>query len=245
MASYKVKIKSFEGPFDLLVYLIENARMSIYDIRVSEITGQYLDYLTHMRERDMVVGAEFLVLAATLIELISRMLLPRIRVDGVEEEDPRTDLTQRLIEYQIMKHAAGVIDERREFAALKLTKPQEDLSAFTGEPDEYLKMGMDSFMDAFKAFLYKKKKAGELEDMRERIERERMSVVTKRSMISKLLAAAKTGVLKFTQLLTGGAGKYDKVVTFVSLLEMIRAGEVSCIQERTFGEIDVCLQEKN
>ena len=92
--SYKVKLQSFEGPFDLLVYLIENAQMSIYDIRISEITNQYLEYIKAMEEADISVATEFMVLASTLIEIKSRMILPRITSEGrvLEEEDPRADL---------------------------------------------------------------------------------------------------------------------------------------------------------
>ena len=94
--SYKVKLQSFEGPFDLLVYLIENAEMSIYDIRISEITNQYLEYIRAMEENDINVATEFMVLASTLIEIKSKMILPRMSIEGqvMEEEDPRTGLVE-------------------------------------------------------------------------------------------------------------------------------------------------------
>jgi len=90
--SYKIKLDIFEGPFDLLVYLIENARMSVYDIHVSEITNQYIKYIEEMKALDINLATEFMVLAAALIEIKSKMLLPRIRLDGegLLEEDPRT-----------------------------------------------------------------------------------------------------------------------------------------------------------
>ena len=99
---YKVKLKSFEGPFDLLVYLIENAEMSIYDIKISEITNQYLAYLKEMEERDVALASEFMVLASSLIEIKSKMILPRATEDGQEivGEDPRTELVARLLEYK-------------------------------------------------------------------------------------------------------------------------------------------------
>ena len=98
---YKVRIDQFEGPFDLLLYLLENARMDIYDIRVTEITEQYIGYLKEMDELNVEVGSEFIVLAAALIRLKSRMLLPRVtEVDEmIVEEDPRTELAERLTEY--------------------------------------------------------------------------------------------------------------------------------------------------
>jgi segregation and condensation protein A len=237
--SYKVKLNTFEGPFDLLVYLIENAEMSIYDIRVSEITAQYLREIERMRSQDVMVGAEFLVLAATLIELKSRMLLPRIKIDGEVEEDPRADLTQKLIEYTKFKKRAALIEEQIDYAALKFVKPQEDLSPYTGEPDEYLKMDMDHFMTAFKAFIYKRKKNDELLRIQDHIEHERMTIVTKKSLISRLLKKAKDKILKFRDLLSPEADRYDKVVTFVSLLEMAKAGIVRVNQNGNFAEIEI------
>ncbi|MDR0817434.1 MAG: segregation/condensation protein A, partial [Clostridiales Family XIII bacterium] len=232
-------LNTFEGPFDLLVYLIENAEMSIYDIRVSEITAQYLREIGRMRDQDVMIGAEFLVLAATLIELKSRMLLPRIKIDGEVEEDPRADLTQKLIEYTKFKKRAAAIEERIDYAALKLVKPQEDLAPYTDEPDEYLKMDMDRFMTAFKAFIYKRKKNEELMRIQDRIEQDRMTVVTKKSLISRLIKKAKDKILKFRDLLSPEADRYDKVVTFVSLLEMAKAGLLRVRQNGNFAEIEV------
>ncbi|MDR2486412.1 MAG: segregation/condensation protein A [Clostridiales Family XIII bacterium] len=237
--SYKVKLNIFEGPFDLLVYLIENAEMSIYDIRVSEITAQYLRYIEQMREQDVMVGAEFLVLAATLIELKSKMLLPRIRVDGEIEEDPRTDLTQKLALYTKYKKLAALLEAQLDEAALKHTKPQEDLSPFTGEPDEFLRMDVQQFVAAFKAFLYKRQKGEELQRIQDRIAHERMTVANKKNIIGRLLAKAKDGVLRFRELLAAGQERYDKVVTFVSLLEMAKAGLLRVGQEGNFTEIAV------
>ena len=101
--SYRVKLNIFEGPFDLLVYLIEHARMSIYDIRVSEITTQYMAYIEQMQEADINPASEFMVLAAELLELKSKMLLPRKPVEedsGAGYEDPRTELVEKLKEYK-------------------------------------------------------------------------------------------------------------------------------------------------
>ena len=108
--SYKVSLRSFEGPFDLLVYLIENAQMSIYDIRISEITSQYLDYIDRMKALDFNVATEFMVLAATLIDIKAKMLLPRHTLQGQSEaeEDPRSELVERLLEYKKYKKGADI-----------------------------------------------------------------------------------------------------------------------------------------
>ena len=129
---YKVKLQAFEGPFDLLVYLIENARMNIYDIRVSEITAQYLDYIEQMQQMDVTVSSEFMVLAAELIELKSRMLLPRSNPETGEvvAEDPRTELVARILEYKTFKTLSGYLAEREEHGFMVREKPQEDISQY-------------------------------------------------------------------------------------------------------------------
>ena len=126
---YKVKLQSFEGPFDLLVYLIENAEMSIYDIKISEITTQYLAYIKAMEERDVALAAEFMVLASSLIEIKSKMILPRMTEDGqaLVEEDPRTELVARLVEYKQFKEIAEMLEQREERSFNIFEKPQEDI----------------------------------------------------------------------------------------------------------------------
>ena len=128
--SYKVKLQSFEGPFDLLVYLIENAEMSIYDIRISEITNQYLEYIRAMEENDINVATEFMVLASTLIEIKSKMILPRMSIEGqvMEEEDPRAGLVERILEYKRFKKAAEILQDRQEHCQRIFEKPQDDIS---------------------------------------------------------------------------------------------------------------------
>ena len=157
--SYKVKLDVFEGPFDLLVYLIENAEMSIYDINVSEIVAQYVDYIEKMKEMDIPVATEFMVLAASLIEIKSKMLLPRINSDGdeVTAEDPRTELVQKLLEYKRFKAAAAMLSESEEYMQRIFEKPQEDISEYVNQPDEYLKMDISQVVSAFNLFLSKKK----------------------------------------------------------------------------------------
>lgn len=237
--SYKVKLNIFEGPFDLLVYLIENAEMSIYDIKVSEITSQYLSHLEKMREQEIQIAAEFLVLAATLIELKSKMLLPRITIDGEIEEDPRTDLAEKLIQYTRYKKRAAILEDLREFAAMKMQKPQEDLQEYTNEPDEYLILDMDKFVNAFKAFIFRKKKRAELTEIQGSIKRQKMTVEAKTSFIHSILKKTKKGFISFRRFLKPEADRYDKVVTLVSLLDMTKVGMISVRQKENFADIEV------
>ena len=172
---YKVKLQSFEGPFDLLVYLIENAEMSIYDIRISEITTQYLDYIRQMEEQEISIAQEFMVLAASLIEIKSRMILPRSFDEGEEvvEEDPRKELVQRIIEYKKFKEISGYLKDREEHMSHIYDKPQEDISVYTDNPDEYLSLGLDQFIQAFNLFVKRKQRIEAVRKHYTRVERER------------------------------------------------------------------------
>jgi len=245
--AYKVRLNTFEGPFDLLVYLIERADMSIYDIQISAITRQYLEHIRGMEESDVAVSSEFLVLAATLIDIKSKMLLPRIKEDGTEAEDPRTDLSKKLALYVRFKKAAAALENQREFARLKLQKPQEDMLEFTGEPDIYLHMDMASFINAFKNFIHRRIKGEELEGIRRDIERERLSFEKKVSFIEKMLAAArkiKQKLLKFSELLSDEPDRADRVLTLVALLDMSNNGALKLEQHTSFGEIEIIPAEE-
>ena len=157
---YKVKIQSFEGPFDLLVYLIENAQMSIYDIEISSITRQYLDYIEAMQDMDIAVSTEFMVLASSLIEIKSKMILPRISQSGevIMEDDPRSELVERILEYKKFKKAAEILQQREEAAQDIFDKPQEDISQYLQQPDEYLNLDLKQFAGAFSAFLERRQR---------------------------------------------------------------------------------------
>jgi len=245
--SYKIRLNIFEGPFDLLVYLIERAEMNIYDIQISVITRQYLDYIRMMEENDVAASSEFMVLAATLIEIKSKMLLPRIKEDGTEIEDPRTDLTRKLVEYVRFKKAAEALEERREFACLKLTKPQEDLLPYTGEPDIYLRMDMEGFIGAFKNFIHRRIRGEELQRIRRGMERERLSLERKVSFIEKLVETArkaKKRILKFGDMLSGEKDRADRVVTLIALLNMTQDGMLKLRQKSNYGEIEILTDGK-
>ncbi|MBQ6989531.1 MAG: segregation/condensation protein A [Clostridia bacterium] len=161
---YKVKLDIFEGPFDLLVHLIERAEMSIYDIRVSEITDQYIAYLEDLKRMDVAVAGEFMVLAATLIELKSRMLLPRMQSTetDAEMEDPRQELVEKLLEYKRFQAAAAQLEIREAENLRRFVKPQEDLSVYTENPEEILNVDIAQFMKAFRLFLQRKQKIEEV-----------------------------------------------------------------------------------
>ena len=238
--SYRVRLNVFEGPFDLLVYLIEHAQMSIYDIRISEITDQYVQYINAMREADISVSTEFMVLAAELLEIKSRMLLPRSAPDdsgGENYEDPRTELVQKLQEYKLFKEISGMLEERREMAAACLEKPQEDLTEFTGEPDEYLTLDMDKFKAAFEDFLQRKKRLEQIRAHHIRSEKQRITAELRIAHIQDFFRERDERPADFRELVPNGEDKYDISVTFSSILEMMKEHRLDAEQKRLFGEI--------
>lgn len=245
--SYKIKLDIFEGPFDLLVYLIENARMSIYDIQISEITDQYIKYIEDMKSLDVNIATEFMVLAAALIEIKSKLLLPRMKNDGdgIAEEDPRTELVQKILEYKRFKAAAELLEQSEEENQRIFEKPKEDLTPYTKEPDELLNLDINQFMKAFKMFLLKKKKLEEIRKNYARVERQKITIESKIEFIKNLFRSKEKRRLSFRELLTPGASRYDLVLTFVSMLEMIRQKSISVRQNVNFGEILISIADKN
>ena len=244
---YKVRIDKFEGPFDLLVYLIQNAKMDIYDIRVAEITEQYIGYLKEMGELNVEVSSEFIVLAAVLIRLKSHMLLPRVTDTGevVIDEDPRMELASRLAEYVKTKKIAEMLQERLEANQCIHEKPAEDMSEYLGSPDELLKADIEQFVNAFNAFLQKKKRVADVKKRYQRIKRERASIEDR---INYMTAIIKDRVsvgeyIDFTELVPEEADRYDITLSFMSLLEMIKMQEVDAKQEKNYGNISVIKKE--
>jgi segregation and condensation protein A len=224
----KIKIPVFEGPFDLLLHLIREHKIDIYDIPISLITSQYLEYIEIMKELNLEIAGDFLVMAATLIQIKSRMLLPPDEEAPLEEqEDPRRDLVQRLLEYQRYKDAA--LDFR--------TKEDEWLKVFHREPlsDEeegelYLfDLSLFDLLDAFRKIL--EKAPSEIVS----ITKETLTVKNRMSMIMEIIEEHEA--VRFEDLFKEGITKIHLIVTFLALLELIRLGLVRAYQEREFGNI--------
>ena len=242
---YKVKLTSFEGPFDLLVFLIESAEMSIYDIRISEITSQYLDYIRAMEEQNIDVAQEFMVLAASLIEIKSRMILPRITEDGetVIDEDPRTELVQKILEYKHFKALSEEFRIREERMSHVYAKPQEDISEYLNNPDEYLNLDINSFAQAFRLFIQRKQRIEAVRKHYTRVERERSTMEHRIGSILKAVRGRLDGVFNFRDLVEDKKDKYDIIVTFSSLLEMAKERVVNVEQKHNYGNIEVSAGE--
>ena len=238
--SYRVRLNVFEGPFDLLVYLIEHAQMSIYDIRIAEITEQYVEYISRMQEADINVSTEFMVLAAELLEIKSKMLLPRSTPEEdatAEYEDPRTELVAKLREYKLFKEISGMLEQRWDDTAARLEKPQEDLSEFTGEPDEYLTLDMDQFTAAFEAFLLRKKNLEEIRAHHIRTEKQRITTELRMGEIRSYFRDQGVREADFRDLVPHADDRFDVSVTFSSVLEMMKEHRLDAEQKKLFGDI--------
>ena len=237
--SYKVVLSSFEGPFDLLVYLIE---MSIYDIQISEITEQYVGYLNEMKEADIAVSAEFMVLAATLIEIKSRMILPRMSEEGIDAtiEDPRNELVERLLEYKRFRQMSDELGRRFEENCMIYEKPSEDISVYTENPDEILNLSMESFINTFKLFLEREKRVAVVKSHYQRVEREKASIESRIVYIKDKIKKAIVGGIKklsLKELVPNKKSRYDVIVTFASVLQMMKDRQIKAEQEKMYGEI--------
>lgn len=243
--SYKVKLQTFEGPFDLLVYLIENAEMRIYDIQISEITSQYLDYIDTMRALDVYVASEFMVLAAELIEIKSRMILPRTTTAGepLIEEDPRQALVARLLEYKKFKKAAEMLQTQETKTADCFEKPQEDFSAYFSQPDEYLRLDLHQFANAFHLFLSRKQRVEAVRSHYTRVERERAKMEERMQEIIEVVRRRVGQIFSFKTFIRHKRDRYDVVVTFMSLLEMAKNRLIRVEQTSTYGDIQVSAGE--
>ncbi len=239
--SYKVKLHQFEGPFDLLVYLIEHAKMSIYDIKISEITNQYIDYIEEMAEPNVDVASEFMILAASLLEIKSKMLLPRYTDSGneIESEDPRTELVEKLLEYRKFKNLSEMLGERELYGRSIFTKPKEDLTEYTNEPDEYLVLEIDQFVSAFNQFILKKKKETDIKKRYEQKEKMRITSEAKIEFIKEMFLLDGSKTVDFFDLVKGENDRFDMALTFSSMLELVKKDTIWADQKIQFGDIEI------
>ncbi|HIE10698.1 MAG TPA: chromosome segregation protein ScpA [Kiritimatiellae bacterium] len=228
---YRVRLEVFEGPLDLLLYLIRKNEVDIYDIPIEEITRQYMEYLDLMRMLDLNIAGEFLVMAATLMVIKSRMLLPpEERDEDEEEEDPRWELVRQLLEYKKFKEAAGYL-EQREAQQENVFTPEEP--GTLPPPDPSLSLAGVNIFDLITVF-NKALKRLPREDLRE-VFGETFTVADKLEELVQL--TAKRRRLSLSSLFDRMRSRVEMVCTFLALLELMRVKQVRAIQERPFGEI--------
>lgn len=230
MNSYEVKLEIFEGPLDLLLYLIKKQDMDIRDIKISDITQEYLGYIELLKDLNLETAGEFLVMASTLMEIKSRSLLPKESMAGVEHEgpDPHAELVQKLFEYQKFKEAAKFLGQK-EFDARDVYY-RNVLPAFS-EEDYRMEATLFDLLDAFKVVL---NEAGE--EVKELLYDE-IPIEQKIREIMDLLE--EQDCVQFLQIFSGSRNRRELIVTFLALLELIRLKQVIAKQSELFGEIRV------
>lgn len=235
MRDCKVALDVFEGPLDLLLYLIRREEVDICDIPILKITDQYLGYLDLMRMLDLDIASEFLVMAATLLHIKSRMLLPpdeRPVEEEVEEEDPRGALVKQLLEYKRFKEAAGFLSGKEEEQQAVFAR-YVDRTFLPGPSDSPLvEVSIFDLISAFSDVL--KRFTGDPREITEEV----YTVTDKIASITALLGVRP--VLKFSELFKDALIRTEVIVTFLALLELIRLKKIQAHQPLPFAEIEIC-----
>jgi len=235
--SYKVKLEVFEGPLDLLLYLIKKSEIDVYDIPIASITEQYLEYIELMRMLDLNIAGEFLVMAATLIHIKSKMLLPLEEKEIVPEaeEDPREELVRRLLEYKRFKEAAGVLQDlegRRKEMFTRSTLFEE------GPEERFFEASLFDLITALTRVLKDVPK-----EVFQEIVKDEFTVEQKVHDLLHMLI--ERPILYLSELFKGSKGKLEIIATFLAVLELIRLKEIVMVQRESFGEIEIRQNEKH
>ncbi len=243
-----IKLEVFEGPLDLLLHLIDKNKVDIYDIPIVEITEQYLDYIKQMETEDMNVMSEFLVMAATLIDIKCRMLLPREVNEEGEEEDPRAELVQKLLEYKMCKYMSYELRDRMVDAQRSLYKRPtlpEEVSQYR-QPVNYEELigdiTLNKLHEIFKQML--KRQEDKIDPVRStfgRIEKDEIDLDLKTTYVEAYVRSHK--IFSFRKLLEKQSSKMEIIVTFLVILEMMKTGRISIEQEDTFSDIIITARE--
>lgn len=244
-AGIEVKLQAFEGPLELLLHLIEKNKVSIYDIPIVMITEQYMEYLNQMDRRDLDSMSEFLVMAATLLNIKAKMLLPKKQEENQEEEeDPRLELVRRLIEYKMYHYAAMELKDRQLDANKSMYKkkdlPKEVLEYKEEIDPKTLVDGitLQKLNEIFQSVM--KKQVDKIDPIRSKfgeIKKEEVSLEEKMQEISEKIRGLRN--IRFRTLLEIQASKVQVVVTFLAILELMKTGIVTIRQESLFAEIIV------
>ena len=233
---YQVKLDIFEGPLDLLLYLIKKNEVDIYDIPMALITGQYLEYLELMKVLNLDIAGEFLVMASTLIKIKSQMLLPPVEGEGEgeDETDPRAELMEHLLEYQRYKEAAHQLVTRELLEKDIFKRPQtEDPGEAKVDGDMLIEASLFDLVDALRKVIERK-------DLPENIMGVALEKMTVRDKIVSILRQLKeTPQLVFQSLFDPLVTRFEIVVTFLAVLELIRLRAIRVFQVQPYGEIRI------
>lgn len=235
--SYKVKLEVFEGPLDLLLYLIKKNELDICDIPIADITEQYLEYLELMRMLDLSIAGEFLVMAATLIHIKSKMLLPPEEKEILpeDEEDPREELVRRLLEYKRFKEVAGVLQDLEGQRKKMFTR---STVADIESEDKFFEASLFDLITALTRVLKDVPK-----EVFQEIVKDEFTVEQKVHDLLHMLVAKP--VICLTELFKKAKSKLEIIATFLAVLELIRLKEIIVAQKKSFDDIEVIRNEKH
>lgn len=235
--TYKVKLEVFEGPLDLLLYLIMKEEIDIYDIPIAKITDQYLEYLELMQLLDLTIAGEFLVMAATLIHIKSKMLLPpdQVEAEGEEEADPRVELVKRLLEYKKFKEAAGELahmesHQKHFFARVGSGLKMDDLPDVPQE--DFMEASLFDLITAFTKVLKDIPKEAFY-----KVVKDEFTVSEKIHDILHLLVEKNS--MLFLDLFRSAKNKFEMITLFLAILELIKIKEIVVRQLEPFGDIEI------
>ena len=232
---YKINIPMYEGPLDLLLDLIKKQEMNIHDIQISKITSQYLDYLHKLEELNVDVSADFIYMAATLIYIKSKMLLPPDPLASPEEQagDPRAELVQRLVEHEKFKNAAQLLYQKQQIEENVWSKPDKSLYNDEGTEGE-LVVSLVDLVKVFQQVLERRKEVSRID-----LQHEQFTVAEMMAQMRAQILASDDNAVSLIQFFEACPSRHAMIVAFLAVLEMVKMQAVLLAQEKQFGEIVV------
>jgi segregation and condensation protein A len=230
---YKINIPMYEGPLDLLLDLIKQQKMSVHDIQISKITSQYLEYLHKLEELNVDVSSEFIYMAASLIYIKSKMLLPPDPLGSPEEQaaDPREELVQRLLEHEKFKNAAQLLYQRQQIEENVWSKPDKSLYSDEGTEGE-LVVSLVDLVKVFQQVLERRKDVARIE-----LQHEQFTVAQMIAQLRGQILASEDSSVNLVQFFEACPSRHAMIVAFLAVLEMVKLLAVNIVQEKQFGEI--------
>jgi segregation and condensation protein A len=229
---YKIQIPIYEGPLDLLLDLIRKQEMNIHDIPIATITAQYLDYLHKLEELNIDVSGDFVYMAATLIYIKSKMLLPPDPLGGPEEQlDPRADLVHRLVEHEKFKSAAQLLYQKQQIEEHVWSKPDKTLYEDEGTEGEVVVSLMD-LIKVFQQVIERRREVSRID-----LQHEQFTVAQMMAQLRAQLLTSEAGTISLVAFFEACPSRHAMIVAFLAVLEMVRLQAVALMQEKAFGEI--------
>jgi segregation and condensation protein A len=239
--SYKIKLELFEGPLDLLLYLVKKDHLNVYDIPISQVTEQYLQYLNLMQMLDLNLAGEFMVMAATLMQIKSKMLLPAEEIPPEEEqEDPRAELVRRLLEYEKFKEIAETLRQKEEEQREVFKRPKsEEAGKEASDPKEfYFEASIFDLINAFNRALKDVPKEVFYE-----VFKDEFTIEEKIHQLLHILLVEPS--LRLSELFAKAKTKLEIIVTFLAILELVKLREVVARQSSLFDDIEISRNKEN